>query len=209
MFTISIVLILIGGFVAFVNWFSFFQSYSTKRFHSTVPLIGAVLLGGGMFILPATRSYCWSALFLDYGTLALLLAFPNLFREFWSTRRFNLVSEYLGQAEKKTACLRLFKNGVFTIRLQLSRPPNECGLVNVGTTGKWQRDGNRIKLSTKEESASFEVIHDAPIESLRQSLGFVSWENKDEMSLAGIEFVESAIKSAATESLNHLNQSKS
>ena len=139
----------IGGFVALANWLSVVQTYRTKRFHSAVPLIGAALLGSGMFILPATRFYCWSALILDYGTHALLLMFPILIREFWSTRRFNLVCEYFGQTEKKTVCLRLFNSGVFTIHLQLTRSPGECGLVNAGSTGKWQRDGNLLRLSVK------------------------------------------------------------
>jgi hypothetical protein len=189
MFVVAIFLMVIGGFIALANWLTAFQSYRTRRFHSAVPLIGAVLLGSGMFILPPSRFYCWTALVFDYGTLALLLASPNLAREFWSTRRFNLIGEYVGQTEKKTICLRLFKNGVFTIHLQLSRPPKERGLVNADATGKWQREGNRITLSTKEESATFDVIHNAPRESLQQSIGFASWESNDEMSLAGVELV--------------------
>ena len=105
-------------------------------------------------------------------TLALLIASPQLVREFWSTSRFNLVSEYLGEAGMKTVHLRLFRRGVFTIRLQLHRPAGECGLVGTGTIGTWQRDGTHLTLRTGRESAVFDVIHDALTETLRQFAGW-------------------------------------
>ncbi len=186
----------LGGLIAFANWWSVYWSYRTKRFHSAVPLVGAALLGAGMFILPATRPYCWSALILDYGTLALLAASPQLFRELWSTSRFNLVSEYLGEAGMKTVHLRLFRRGIFTIRLQLHRPPGECGLVGTGTIGTWQREGAHLTLRTERESAVFDVVRDAPTEALRQSVGFPSWESSHELSLESIDFVQTERRAA-------------
>jgi len=34
-----------------------------------------------MLMMPTTRTYAWSALILDYGTLAFLLDSPRLIRE--------------------------------------------------------------------------------------------------------------------------------
>ena len=187
---IAIVLITFGGLIAIGNWWGLYWSYHTKRFHSAVPLFRAALLGAGMFILPATRDYCWVALIVDYGTLSLLLACPRLFQELWGTSRFNLVHEYVGKAGMKTACLRLFRRGIFTIRLELHRPSGECGLAGAGTIGTWQREGGRLTLSTGRESAVFDVVRDAATEMLRQSTGFPSWESDHDHSLAEIDFAQ-------------------
>jgi hypothetical protein len=188
--TVAATLMAFGGLIALANWWSLYWTYHTKQFHSAVPLLGAVLLATGMLILPATRPYCWIALALDYGTLALLLASPRIVREAWGTCRFNLVSEYVGQTDVKTAYLRLSRRGIFTIRLKLQRRPGECGLVGAGTVGTWQREGKRVTLSTGRESAVFDVLCDAPKETLRQSVGFPSWESSRDHSLASIDFVQ-------------------
>lgn len=190
MFVIAIVLMVLGGLLAFANWWSLFWSYHTKQFHSAVPLFGAALLGAGMLMIPATRPYAWSALILDYGTLALLLGSPRLIRELWSTSRINLISEYRGQAGAKTIHLQLFRRSIFTVRLQLHRPPGEFGLTGTGAVGTWHHDGARLMLHTEQESAVFDVIRDAPTEVLRQSAGFASWESNNELSLENIDFVQ-------------------
>lgn len=143
-----------------------------------------------MLLIPTTRSYAWTALILDYGTLAFLIASPRLIREAWSTSRINLQCEYLGEAGMKTVHLRLFRRGIFTIRLHLHRPSGECGLISSGTIGTWQRDGTRLKLHTERESAVFDVVRDSPTEALQQSTGFVTWESSHDLSLASIEFVQ-------------------
>ncbi len=186
---IAAVLMTLGGLLALANWWSVIWSNVTKRFHSAVPFVGAALLGAGMLMLPTTRAYTWTALILDYGTLAFLLASPRLIREVWSTSHINLICEYLGEKGMKTVHLRLFRRGIFTIRLRLDRPPGECGLTSTGTIGTWQREGARLELHTERESAVFDVIRDRPTEVLRQSAGFTTWESSHELSLANIEFV--------------------
>jgi hypothetical protein len=188
--TLATVLMTIGGLLCFANWWSVISSCITRRFHSAVPLVGAALLGVGMFMNSATRPYAWSALILDYGTLAFLFASPRLIHEVWSTSRFNLLCEYLGEADIKTVRLCFFRHGIFTIRLHLRRPPGECGLVSTGTIGTWKRDGERLTLRTASETAVFDLIQDSPAETFRQSTGFTSWENNHEQSLAGIDFVQ-------------------
>jgi hypothetical protein len=186
----AIILISVGGLISFANWFSVIQSYRTKRFHSAVPLFGAVFLGAGMLASPATRAYALLAIIADYGTLALLLASPRLIREAWNTSNHNLVYEYLGQAGMKTVRLRLFRRGIFTIRLELHRPPGETGLVSTGTVGSWKREGANLFLSTEREKASFEIKLKDSTEALRQLSGFESWEKQNELSLASIDFLQ-------------------
>lgn len=180
----------LGGLIAFLNWWSIYWSHRTKKFHSVIPLFGALLLGAGMFLLPATRRYCWTAVILDYGTLAFLFAVPRLVQELWSTGRFNLVSEYVARAARTTARLRLFRRGVFTTRVEVRRTAGECGVISIGNIGRWQREGNRLTLHTQWESAVFEVIRDVPTVALRQLNGFPSWKDTGDHSLAAVEFVQ-------------------
>ena len=103
---IAAVLMTLGGLLALANWWSVIWSNVTKRFHSAVPFVGAALLGAGMLMMPTTRTYAWTALILDYGTLAFLLASPRLIREAWSTSHINLICECLGEKGMKTLWLR-------------------------------------------------------------------------------------------------------
>jgi hypothetical protein len=187
---------ILGGLLAFANWSCLVSSIITKRFHSAVPIFGAVLLGAGMLMLPRIRSYAWFAVILDYGTLAFLFVCPGLIREAWRTSRFNLISEYLGQAGIKAVRLRLFRHGVFTIRLHLTRPKGQMGLVSVGTIGAWQRESTRITLHANQECAILEVTRDAPTEALRQCVGFASWERTEDRSLANIDFIQNGKRTA-------------
>lgn len=149
-----------------------------------------------MFNLPATRPYFWIALILDYGTFSLLLASPRLVQEFWSTSRFNLVSEYLGSGATREICLRLSRRGIFTIQLKFRRAPDEYGLALVSRVGTWRRQGARLILQIERESAVFDVISDGPTETLRLSADFPSWEDNHDLSLANISFVQTKIREA-------------
>lgn len=159
----------------------------TGRFHSTVPLIGAGFLGAGLFLLPATRMFCWMALVLDFGTFELLIALPKIFSELWSTSGWNLMAEYQGSAGNKSVCLRLFRRSVFTMRLQIQRPPGECGLTQAGTIGTWRRDGMRLTLKADGGEAVFEVRGVPGGEALRQTTGFPAWAGSEDRDLNGIE----------------------
>ena len=181
---LALLLIACGGLMAVLNWWTMFWSYHTKRFHSIVPFVGAGLLGTGMFILPATRWYCWTALLLDFGTFALLLALPRIFHEAWETSHFNLLSEFTAQSGIKTARLSLFRRRIFTIRLEINRSQ---GIASLGTIGEWQRDGEQLMLTVGKESAVFSDVGGAAI---RQSSGFPSWEKDQDTSLADLHFVQ-------------------
>lgn len=79
---LSLALIALGGFIAVMNWATVIATRLTGRFHSAVPLIGAVLLAAGLALLPRTRHYAWAAVLADYGTLILLFSLPG-----WCARR--------------------------------------------------------------------------------------------------------------------------
>lgn len=106
------ILIALGGFIASMNWASLIATHCTGRFHSAVPLVGALLLGAGLALLPSTRHYAWAAILADYGTLILLFSLPKLVREEWRTSRHNLVAEYRGGSGITTACISLYRGGV-------------------------------------------------------------------------------------------------
>ena len=186
---IAAALIVLGSLVSLANGWTALQRHRTGRFRSTVPLLGAALLGAGLFLLPATRPFCWTALLLDYGTIELLLALPKVCGELWRTSRCNLVSEYCGQAGAKTVRLCLFRRAVFTLRLHIQRPPGECGLVDAGTIGTWQREGARLTLRASDGEATFEALKTGPRESWRPKAGFPAWADNPDRSLARIDLL--------------------
>jgi hypothetical protein len=143
----------VGGIVAALNWWSLYASHRDKHFHSSIPLVGTILLGAGMFLFPVTRHYFWTAIFFDYGTLVFLVAVPVLVKEVWSTTSFNLLYEYLGQTATQTVRLCLPRGDVFTIRVALHRPHGEYGLVSTGRVGTWRREGSSVTLQSNGESA--------------------------------------------------------
>ncbi len=185
---LAALLLALGALIALGNWWSLYRSYRTKRFYSPVPLVGAGLLGTGLFLLPATRPFCWSALLLDYGTLMFFLAALRVAEEFWKTSRFNQDSEYVGRAGRKYVRLRLFRHGVFILHLDIQRRPDECDLVSTGTIGTWEREGTRLTLQTRQlETVVFTVAGTAAAEILRASAWLASWEGNPDLSLVGME----------------------
>jgi hypothetical protein len=111
-----------------------------------------------MSLVWATRPYFWIAILVDYGTLVFLMALPKLVKEEWKTSRFNLCYEYVSRTRTRTVRLRLFRQGVFAITVDLCRPPGEPGLLSTGRVGGWHRQGSRVTLQDRQESASFEEL---------------------------------------------------
>jgi hypothetical protein len=146
------------------------------------------MLGIGLALLPVTRPYWWTAIIADVGTLQLVWSSPRLLKEAWQTSRFSLIREYIGHTPNKTVCLRLFRRGVFTIRLEMNRSKPSPRLVSMGRIGKWTRSGSILTADAGNEVARFEVISLDSGERLKQLAGFTTWEKSEELSLAGIEF---------------------
>lgn len=181
---VAAVLIGVGGIIVVLNWWTILQNSRGKQYRSPIVLLGTAFLGAGMFILPATRWYFWSALILDFGTLMVLL---GLITEMWRGRRI-LVHEYFGETATKRVCLRLYRRGIFSIEWQ-RREPWKAGPIVGSDTDGWQREGPRLTLSRAKESAIFDLVPDATRETFRQSVGFPSLESRDDTSLANIDFV--------------------
>lgn len=140
----------VGGVWAAVNGWAIVERRRTKRFRSTVPVVGAGFLVGGLSLFPATRPIAWVGFFLDPGTWDLLWAVPRVCREAWSTSRFNLCEEYAGRDDRKTAHLRLYRGGAFILIQRIERKRDELGVRGAGTTGRWSRAGERLALESEE-----------------------------------------------------------
>lgn len=185
---LATILIVLGGLLCFANWMSVLQSILTKKFHSAVPFFGAGLLGIGMLLMPSTRSWAWSAILLDYGTLALIIASPQLFCELWNTSKFNLLHDYSGKLENKFVRLCLFRRGIFTIRITIQRAAGQSGLAGTGAGGIWHMEDEKLKLVIHGgDSAVFNVSEISDSEILQQENGFSRFEKDFETSLAGIK----------------------
>jgi hypothetical protein len=60
-------------------------------------------------------------------------------------------------------------------------------VAQLGTIGKWEREGDRLVLRLDGQSAEFETLPTLEPRGLRQVVGFSGFENSEELSLAGIE----------------------
>jgi hypothetical protein len=142
--------LLVGAAWALANAWALWLGRRTGRRHSTVPIVGAGFLAGGLFFIPATRSIAWVGFFLDPATWVLLAAIPKVAREAWSTAPWNLEQERLGKAGRMTALLRLYRGGAFTLVQRIARAADEPGIVGAGTLGRWRREGERVVLEGDE-----------------------------------------------------------
>src|ERR1700682_682609 len=106
---LAITLIALGSTFTLFNWLMLYLTWRTGRFHSPIALLGGFPLALGLLWFPATRVFSSAPLILDWGSLTLLLALPCIVNELWSTNRFNLLEEYEGHRDGRTARLRLFR----------------------------------------------------------------------------------------------------
>lgn len=182
-------LMLLGVLICTSNAWSFFISRRSGRFRSPIPFVGALFLGAGLFVLPATRPFCWAALIVDWGTLEAFRVLPRIVRELRATRAGNLEAEYQAAAGNTRVILRLYRSGVFILRLEIKRPPGELGLTGCGATGPWRREGPRLFLKSESEAGTLELAADPASGELRSSAGFSSWESNPATSLSRFTFV--------------------
>ncbi len=122
-----------------VNALSFYRTHVSKRFTSSIPLLGGLFGLVGFLQIPELRKWCWVALLVDYGTLVFLLALPKVAKELWQTSRVNLVYEFAGKDGGKEIKIRLYKAGVFTIKHRFTRAKGEPGLLSSSDIGSWSK----------------------------------------------------------------------
>jgi hypothetical protein len=189
----ALVLVVLGGYVVVINWGCLIETRRTGRFHSAVPLVGPLLIGAGLLLLPLARPWAGTPLLADWGTLVLLFAAPRLVREGWETSRFTLVAEYRGGRDLPgergtiTVCLRLHRGGACAVEYNRTRPTAQTGMPSwssMSLIGTWVRVGPLLTLRIGNTPTRFEIVPADGGESLRQVSGF-SWEGAEELSLAG------------------------
>lgn len=149
---LSITLIVIGGFFSILNWIAWVASLRSGKHVSGIPLIGGVLILVGMLLSAQTRTLAWIGLLVDPGTFLFLLATPAIWRQAWSTSRFNLLEEYLGQTPTKSVRIRLFRGGAFTMQ---QRSLQTATIVNF--VSDWRLEDNRLLVPMNGQDAAFEV----------------------------------------------------
>ncbi len=179
--------IVLGGYIAAMNWMTVIESYRTGRFHSAIPLFGALFLGIGLAILPQTRHFAWTAILLDYGTLLLLYCFPRLIREFWKTSRHNLAAVYRGERGTTTACIKLYRRSILVIEFDFKLAPGETGTTSLSVVGTWTQESQRLLLQVGDSTALFAVQTQDGQELAHQQSGSL-WEDNNTLSLVGMEF---------------------
>jgi hypothetical protein len=184
-YTAAGILLALGAALSALNWSTVIRYWYTGRHSSPVPLFGAAFLAGGAWMLPAVRPYAWMAMFLDFGTLALLLGIPFLAREFWSTCRLNLREEYVGRRTATTVHVRLYRRNVLVVHWDFLPPPGYVGLVGMSRTGTWERLAERLILRLGEDRAVFGTEADG--RTLHQLEGFSTRERDPDFSLEGME----------------------
>ena len=80
---LAAIAVALGLLLSAFNWATLFPSRDDEKV-SPAPLVGGILLAVGFLGFETTRPYWWIAFFIDFGTLALLLALPMLISEMWA-----------------------------------------------------------------------------------------------------------------------------
>lgn len=141
MLVIAYLLIAFGGLLSLMNWGTIIVSLRSKRSVSAVPIVGALLLGCGLALLPGTRRFAWVALIADYGTLGLIIATPRIAYNMWSTSRINLLCCFTTTAAGRTVFVKLFRRhiAVISARLDPAVPCDDHGgrVSSFGLVGRW------------------------------------------------------------------------
>jgi hypothetical protein len=81
MYVLAAIAVVIGTLICIANWYALIVTASGLRHVSGAPLIGATFLFLGLRGFPATESWAWLSPLADWGTLSLLIALPQLYRQ--------------------------------------------------------------------------------------------------------------------------------
>jgi|GEM_PF-1467740 len=147
---LGIVLIVAGGMLSLLNWYTLFLNYRSERYISAIPLVGAGLLGSGLALFPQTRPYYWIASVVDYGTLSLILAVPWLVHGAWCVSRINLVHQFSSTKDGRSLRIRLYRRGIGLVSVKFD-PPTPCDfnatIVESGWQGQWTANDHGFRLT--------------------------------------------------------------
>jgi hypothetical protein len=134
------------------NAMSFYRNHVSKRFTSSIPLLGGLFGVVGFLQIPELKNWCWVAVLVDYGSINFLLALPKITKELWQTSRVNLVREFAGKDGGKEVRIRLYKAGVFTIKHSFTRAKDELGLIASSDIGSWSKMEGVIVLALRNDA---------------------------------------------------------
>jgi hypothetical protein len=191
---ISGAMIFAGGLICLMNGVSLYLSWRKKRFHSVIPLVGAVLLTIGLWRFDATRRFALFAFLGDWGTLVLLYSLPSLIAQFWPICRVNRLKVIAGQGERAEYVLTLFRKGIFWIDIKYRRPSDWNGrmpfLTGSALRGNWTKEGNTILLSgySGQRKAILEKQNDG--RHIAREMGLPAGEKPPHNTLDGVIFEE-------------------
>ena len=142
--------VVLGELLSVLSWATFFVSLLGKRFVSAVPLFGALLLAGGLILIPETRRFAWLAVVADFGTFALMIALPRLVYEFWSTSRVNLLHCFTIAESERIISFKLFRRHIAVISARFTPPmlsnDNGAHVVSFGMSGRWVATENGFSI---------------------------------------------------------------
>lgn len=194
---IAMSLIGIFGLFAFLNLVCWISTYVTRKYSSTIPLIGGLSGCIGFLLLPKLRAYALLPLILDVGTASFIYAAPKIFDELSQTSRFNLLKEYVGRKSgQKTVTIKLFKQSIFTIEqsfvVNTLDWTGEPLLTQTGNIGNWSQMDNQLELQIGEKKALFAITGDSELEKIQQIKGFDFYETSERTSLEHIELILTA-----------------
>ena len=161
---LAVIAMVLGAILCAGNWYACYESYKSKRFVSSIPFVGAILLGIGCCYFPAIRPFAWLSVILDYGTLAIVLSLPHLLSDGWSTSKKNLVYWFSSSDQGRNLDIKLFKRGIFTAQVVFNPPVacNEQGTLikSVGLKGSWEPGNKGFTLTgySGEREAELEEL---------------------------------------------------
>ena len=129
-----------GTYLSAINWCFLYWSSRYKKHYSPIPLIGAVLLGNGLAGFSITRPFAWLCIVLDYGTLALVLAFPSVLNEAWCLCRINRLHQFYTLENGRETRISLFRRGHALVQMKFDatyRDKTHGGPVALSRPCRW------------------------------------------------------------------------
>lgn len=164
-----------------------------RLLRSTVPLIGGVAGIVGFMGIGALRPYAWTPLVLDIGSAGFLaLTLPRRVKDWWQFSAINLLHEYRSTTDRsKTATLRLYRSGVFALRLDFHREEGERGIGQFTRLGKWKETATGLTLVTHDGKLA-ELSRNDPGKPamLGVTVDFPTFQTDADLAITGLIFEE-------------------
>jgi len=167
-----------------------YQSRRDGRNHSAIliPIIGPVCLT--TWIVLADWPY-WSIPIVwiaDLGTMALVVAAPRMYCDWWRTSRFTLVRTLRGNRDIESAILTIHSGGHYFLEKSWQRPQGTYGIVELGETGTYLEMDGGYELTShigmrrllhpsadRTGATTFFVSEPSPTEGELQSYALDGW----------------------------------